>query len=275
MTRRLLKPSDYRGAVIGISPSLLSARTFRALGATPRGYLARELPPFVFDGAELDLATLERDGYDINGSSITANVALWPKVFSVVANRMMLTKLTAAQRDILRTAGREALGAAIARLHNKDRVEAGILCRRGRVTFVTATPPQLAALRAAVRPVYAQLELNPQTGSFIREIEAMKRGLPPDRVVPCSEPPPRQKGQFPRASTAVTPLDGHLGDDGEPCRSRRRRRGSLPHDPEARTPRSRFARGGTRVRSASEVTRSSSGPPTASASTAGTCFATP
>jgi TRAP-type C4-dicarboxylate transport system substrate-binding protein len=208
LTRRLLKPSDYPGAVIGIGPSLLSARTFRALGATARGYLPRELPPFVFDGAELDLATLERDGYDITGSSITANVALWPKAFSVVANRLMLTKLTAAQRDILRRAGREALGAAIARLHNKDRVEAGILCRRGRVTFVTATPRQLAALRLAVRPVYAQLELNPQTGSFIREIEAMKGGLPRDRVVPCSEPPPRQNRPFPHARPAVTPIDG-------------------------------------------------------------------
>ena len=208
LTRRLLKPSDYPGAVIGIGPSLLSASTFRALGATPRGYLARELPPFVFDGAELDLVTLERDGYDIKGSSITANVALWPMAFSVVANRTMLTKLTAAQRDILRMAGREALGAAIARLRNKDRAEAGILCRRGRVTFVTATSPQLAALRAAVRPVYAQLELNPQTGSFIREIEAMKRGLPRDRVVPCSERPPGQNRPFPHASTAVTPLDG-------------------------------------------------------------------
>src|SRR4029450_11993630 len=114
-----LKPSDYPGAVIGIGPSLLSARTFRALGATSRGYLPRELPPFVFDGAELDLVTLERDGYDIQGSSITANVALWPKAFSVVVNQMTLAKLTAAQRDILRRAGREAPGAAIARMHNK------------------------------------------------------------------------------------------------------------------------------------------------------------
>ena len=30
LTRRLLQPSDYPGAVIGIGPSLLSARTFRA-----------------------------------------------------------------------------------------------------------------------------------------------------------------------------------------------------------------------------------------------------
>jgi TRAP-type C4-dicarboxylate transport system substrate-binding protein len=208
LTRRLLEPSDYRSAVIGISPSLLSARTFRALGGTPRGYLPRELPPFVYDGAELDLVTIERDGYDTEGSSITANVAFWPNAFVVVANRSMLTKLTAAQRDILRRAGREALGAAIARLRNKDHVEARTLCRRGRVTFVTATPPQLAALRAAVRPVDAQLELNPQTRSFIREIEAMKRGLPRDRVVPCSEPPPRQKRPFPHATTVVTPLDG-------------------------------------------------------------------
>ena len=236
LTRRLLKPSDYPGAVFGITPSLLSARTFRALGATPRGYLSRELPPFVFDGAELDLVTLERDGYDINGSSITANVAFWPKAFSVVANRMMLAKLTAAQRNILRRAGREALGAAIARLHNKDRVEAGILCRRGRVTFVTATPPQLAALRAAVRPVYAPARARPENGvvhSRDRGDEAWVASGPGGSMLRASASSEHAVSERKHCCDAAR---RHLGDDGEPCRSRRRRRGSLPHGLEARTP---------------------------------------
>jgi TRAP-type C4-dicarboxylate transport system substrate-binding protein len=200
LTRRLLKPSDYRDAVIGIRPSLLSATTFRALGASPRGYVPGELPPFVFDGAEIDLVTLEGNEYDIEGSSLTANFAFWPKAFVVVANRKVLAKLTEAQRDILRRAGRKALAPAIARLRNEDRVEAGILCRRGRMTFVTVTPPQVAALRAAVRPVYAQLVSNPKTRSFIREIQAMKRKSSPERVVSCFTPPSPQK--------AATLLDG-------------------------------------------------------------------
>jgi TRAP-type C4-dicarboxylate transport system substrate-binding protein len=200
LTRRLLKPSDYRDAVIGVRPSLLAAATFRALGASPRAYAPGELPPFVFDGAELDLVTLEGNEYDIEGSSLTANVAFWPKAVVVVANRKVLAKLTAAQRDVLHRAGRKALAPAIARLRNEDRVEAGILCRRGRMTFVTATPSQVAALRAAVRPVYAQLVSNPKTRAFIREIEAMKRKSSPERVVPCFAPPPPQK--------AATLLDG-------------------------------------------------------------------
>jgi TRAP-type C4-dicarboxylate transport system substrate-binding protein len=200
LTRRLLEPSDYRDAVIGIRPSLLSAKTFRALGASSRGYLPGELPPFAFDGAELDLVTLEGFEYDVEGSSLTTNVSYWPKALVVVANRQVLSKLTASQRDALRRAGGTALASAIDRLRNEDRVETAVLCRRGRVAFVTATPPQVAALRAAVRPVYAQLLRNRQTASFVREIEAMKQGSSPDGVVPCFAPPPPRH--------AVSLLDG-------------------------------------------------------------------
>jgi hypothetical protein len=201
LTRRLIEPSDYRDAVIGIRPSLLSATTFRALGATSRGYLPRELPPWVFDGADLDPFTLEANQYDAHGSSITTNVTFWPEAFIVVANPTLLAKLTAEQRDILRDAGREALTPAIARLRNENRVATDILCRRGLMDFVAATPSQLAALRASLRPVYAELERNPQTRAFIHEIEAMKRRSPPERAVACSGPPPPPQ-------KATTVLDG-------------------------------------------------------------------
>jgi len=200
LARRLLKPSDYRDAVIGITPSILASRTFRALGASPREYRPGELVPYVFAGAELGLATLAGNSYDTEGSSLTANVSFWPDMFLVVANRQVLAKLTPGERKILQKAGSEALAPAIARLRNDDRVETDILCQGGRMSFVTATQPELASLRAAVHPVYAQLKRNARTRSFIGEIEAMKRRSSPEQAIPCAAPPPPQK--------ATTLLDG-------------------------------------------------------------------
>ena len=200
LSRQLVKLSDYRDAVIGITPSILSARTFRALGASPREYRAGELVPYVFGGAELGLATIEGNAYDTEGSSLTANVAFWPDMFLVVANRQVLAKLTPGERKILQKAGSEALAPAIARLRNQNRVETDVLCQSGRMSFVTATGLELASLHAAVRPVYAQLERNARTRSFIGDIEAMKRRSSPEQAIPCSAPPPPQR--------AATLLDG-------------------------------------------------------------------
>jgi TRAP-type C4-dicarboxylate transport system substrate-binding protein len=212
LTRRLLQPSDYGGAVIGSAPSRVSARTLRALGATTRAHLPWNLPPWEFDGAELDLLTLERNANDGPGSSLTANVAFWPRAFVVVANRSVLANLTANQREALRQAGREAVGPAFARLRTEDREEATILCRRGRLAFVSATPTDIATLRAAVRPVYAELERDEQTRSFITAIETMKRRPPAPEASHCpgrrARREARAPGESPARENVATPLDG-------------------------------------------------------------------
>jgi hypothetical protein len=197
--RRFLAPSEYRGAVFGIGPSILSLETLQALGARPRTYISPDLP-YAFDGAELDLATIEGHEYDTSVTSLTGNVVLWPRAFVVVANRKVFARLTAKQREILRTAGREALEPAIRRLRIEEQDEAGILCRRRRLRLVQATQPELAALRAAVRPIYARLERSAVTRARIREIESMKRRLPPEPPVGCGPPLARQR--------STTPLDG-------------------------------------------------------------------
>jgi TRAP-type C4-dicarboxylate transport system substrate-binding protein len=211
LTRRLVKASDYRDAVLGTAPSLISAQTLRALGATTRAYRPRDLPPWEFDGADLDLLTLERDEYDGPGSSLTANVAFWPRAFVVVANLNVLAKVTRNQRDALLEAGRGAVGLAVRRLQAEDRQEAAMLCRRGRVVLIQATPKDIASLRAAVRPVYADLERDPQTKSFIHAIEAMKRRSPAPEASRC----PRTHGRGEQArpeppdnENVATPLDG-------------------------------------------------------------------
>lgn len=211
LTRRLLDASDYRGAVIGTAPSLVSAQTLRALGASPRAYLPRNLPPWEFDGADLDLQTLELDQYDGPGSSLTANVAFWPRAFIVVANRNVLASVAPNQRHALLEAGREAVGPAVARLRAEDRQEAAILCRRGRLALVRATPRGIATLRAAVRTVYVNLEHESQTRSFVHAIEAIKRRSPAPEASRC----PRQHArgeeagpELPTREEATTPLDG-------------------------------------------------------------------
>jgi hypothetical protein len=112
----------------------------------------------------------------------------------------MFGQLTPEQRQALRTAGPEALAPAIAHLRTTERDEAGILCRRGQARFVRATPAQLAGLRAAVRPFYAELEREPKMRSLITAIASLKRRLAPAPAVDCSRSP---------SPTAVaTPLEG-------------------------------------------------------------------
>jgi TRAP-type C4-dicarboxylate transport system substrate-binding protein len=197
--RRFVAPSEYRGAVFGIGPSILSLETLEALGARPRSYIPGNLP-YAFDGAELDLTTIEGQGYDTSVTSLTGNVVLWPRAFVVVANRKVFARLTSEQREILRRAGRETLAPAIRRLRIEERDEAGILCRRGQLTLLQATNRELAELRAAVRPVYATLERSAETRTRLRKIESMKRRSPPAPPVRCGLPLARQR--------STTPLDG-------------------------------------------------------------------
>jgi TRAP-type C4-dicarboxylate transport system substrate-binding protein len=182
-SRALVAPSDYRGEMIGIRPSAVAEQAFDALGGTSRAYVPGHLA--AFDGAELDSYTLETNHFDVPGSALTANVALWARPQVVVMQRKAYDALAPAQRDVLRRAGREALDAEIARLKADSTSETDVLCRRGHLRYVRATHADAAALRAAVRPVYAAIERNALTRLAIREIESLKRTSRPDTEPPC------------------------------------------------------------------------------------------
>jgi TRAP-type C4-dicarboxylate transport system substrate-binding protein len=200
ISRRLVSPSDYRGATIGIRPSLVSSTTFRTLGATPRSYVPGHLPR-TFDGAELEFVTIEGNRYGRPGTSLTVNVGLWPRAFAVVANKDVLARLDPTKRQILRRAGMTALEPALARLRSDDKDEASTLCRGGRMAFVKADGQQLVALRTAVQPVYDSLERSAQTRRVIRAIERMK-----NRVAP--EPTPGCAATSASSVRGRTPVDG-------------------------------------------------------------------
>jgi len=182
VTRPLLGPTDFAGATIGLRYGRVALDSLTALGATPKGYAIHALGRV--DGAELDPWTIARNHYDTTGSALTANVALWARPETIAIRRAAFERLSSGQRDVLRRAGREAIAPTLTRLRRELKGALEVVCGRGAMTLVTASPTQVAALRNAVRPVYATLQRDPQTRNLIAEIRRLGGGA--DDVPSCA-----------------------------------------------------------------------------------------
>jgi TRAP-type C4-dicarboxylate transport system substrate-binding protein len=180
LSRSLVGPPDYAGAVFGIRYGGVARDSIGALGATAKAYRIGSLAKL--DGAELDLQTIAGNGYDARGSRITANVVLWARPETIVISRAAFDRLPAEQREVLRRAGGEALAPALARIEKEQEGALEVLCGRGNATFPTASPSELAALRAAVQPVYDELERDAQTREFIAQIRKLRGGVEGESV---------------------------------------------------------------------------------------------
>ena len=201
MARPLLRPSDYAGLRIGVQQSRVADATMRALGATPVRFPATRAMTGL-DGIEEQISSIEGYQYDKVGRYLTANVSLWPRPLVLFANGKAWAALTPAQRRILSQAvtGDQTAETNVARYN--ERIETAILCRRGLLRFLTASPADLAALRRAVQPVVHQLQRDPQTGRYIRQIEAMGKGVAAEPAPGC--------GHTARPAGKAGPLDGVL-----------------------------------------------------------------
>jgi hypothetical protein len=175
--------ADYRAATIGVRPGQIEEATFRALGASTRVY--GSLHPSFFAGAALDPLAIVDSEYQ--GETLAANVVLWPRAETVVMNRRAFGALTPAQRVILRAAGRAAIGPHLARVERSDEDAVRAICTRNLVSLVTASPADVAALREAVRPLYAELERDPETRELIAEIRELDDGAGSEPLR-CSAP---------------------------------------------------------------------------------------
>jgi TRAP-type C4-dicarboxylate transport system substrate-binding protein len=182
LSRPLAGPDDYRGATIAIRYGDVARKTFAALGATTKGYNVGVLPAAA-DGAELDVNTIGLNTYDVHAKGLTSNVVLWVRPETIFANRQAFERLTPAQQQILRRAGREALVPELARITKDDQAALSAICRRGTLTLATASASDLAALRRAVRPVYAELNKDPFTKALISEIAKLR--IAPTDVIQC------------------------------------------------------------------------------------------
>jgi TRAP-type C4-dicarboxylate transport system substrate-binding protein len=167
-----LQPSDFEGQVIGGAENELSVRTLQALGATlealPAGGSLGGL-----DATEQHLAAIWGNRYDKDAEYVTANLNLWPRPLVIFADKEVFASLTSKQQAVLREAASAAIPGALAASRAEDEEAALLLCRRG-MTFAVASESELAELRGALEPVYAELTADPETKSYIDAITDLK-----------------------------------------------------------------------------------------------------
>ena len=202
LTRELVDLSDYHGARIGIRQSSLTEMTMKALGATPVPFTPGDVTGL--DGMEAHLSLI-RDSYAQDANSLTGNVIFWSRPGVIFANNAAFDALSADQQDVLRRAGVRALGVSVDEIGANAATLPDELCEFG-LKMVDASNGALAELRAAVQPVYDQIESDPGTKATIEAIEALRAGSKavPDAVecnVAASSPAPTP-------AAVVSPIDG-------------------------------------------------------------------
>jgi TRAP-type C4-dicarboxylate transport system substrate-binding protein len=216
----LLGPADWRGLTFAAFRSRETSAAIRALGAAPSDAWGTPLDQGLGNGTiggfekNLLIYRLHPDLWK-PARYVTANVNLWPQTLAVIGNPARLARLTSQQRAWLTEAVRDAAARSTGLIDGDAPLLAG-LCASG-ARFADASGADLAALRNAFAPVYAQVEQDPQTRQFIAEISRLKQQTPPGAalVIPagCSGMAP---GSAPgngspaggTKTTQVTPLDG-------------------------------------------------------------------
>jgi len=115
---------------------------------------------------------------------VTANVVLWPMPMTVVINRQTFDGLSDAQQNTLREAAADEVFDReyrfVAELEDEN---IGVLCGVG-TKLVHATAAHLAALQAAVQPVYQTIERGAGNRVAIERIRGLKGADKPD-VLSC------------------------------------------------------------------------------------------
>jgi TRAP-type C4-dicarboxylate transport system substrate-binding protein len=187
----MLAPSDYQAQPIAIRRSDVAASTIRALGTTSVELASADVSPRVL-GIETDLVDLLANRFNevTADETLPSNVSFWPRVTSIVMNDEAFAGLTGAQQRTLEAAGRSALGPSMTRLARDERTALGVVCQdadqRGSLALLSATPSHLAALRAAVDPVYRRLAQSATTRGVIASVEAMKQGVTATAAPDCA-----------------------------------------------------------------------------------------
>jgi TRAP-type C4-dicarboxylate transport system substrate-binding protein len=207
VSRPLLRPSDFARARIGVQQSLVGDETMRKLGARPQ-WIAGGAPIAGLDGIAEPISWIQGGRYDRVSKYLTTNLVLWARPIVLFANKAAFAGLTAFQRHALEQAAADEVTGQTKVVMEFERGDAGSLCADRRLRFVAARPAIFAALRRAVRPVFEQLERDPQARRFIAQIRALRaRFHARSSVVPSCASLSPPSVSFAAPGTA-TPLDG-------------------------------------------------------------------
>jgi TRAP-type transport system periplasmic protein len=183
VARPYVAPGDFAGQVVGIQDSAVAKQTFDALGATPKPVPA-EAPLDGLDAYEQQLASIAGNSYEADAKYVTSNVNLWPRPLVIVMGNDAYESLTDEQRSALRDAAESAIPKALEASRAEDDEAVDKLCKRG-LTFGTASEADVAELRTAFEPVYADLGSDPETKSYLDAITSLKTEIAASAEAPA------------------------------------------------------------------------------------------
>jgi TRAP-type C4-dicarboxylate transport system substrate-binding protein len=170
----LLGPGDWKGIRFRVYNSPVQADAVRALGATPANLsfsFMDQINAGTLRGAEFDIAQYKHNGFGKEAGNVTANVVLWPKVFALSLSRKRFDALTPQQQRWVRQAAEQAVTASVNAAYDEASA-ARTLCDRG-ARVVDASPGQVQALRAKLRPVLDTLAADPTDAQLLRDVQAI------------------------------------------------------------------------------------------------------
>ena len=175
---------DFDGTMIGG----VGGDVVGALGATTAAHVGGA--PFTgFDGNVMSVGGMNGRHVDLEAESVaaTGNLNLFAVPWIVIVNPDTYASLDADQQAALRDAGPATVDGVL-ESNIADQAEAlQMLCAVG-VEFVTMSDDDLADVRAALDPIYADLAADPEVAAYIQEVEQLKAelGVGPDSVT-CPE----------------------------------------------------------------------------------------
>jgi TRAP-type C4-dicarboxylate transport system substrate-binding protein len=236
-TSPLLAPADWKGVRFRTYNSSVQADAMAALGATPVnigfGWID-EVRAGKLRGVELDIAQYAHNDESTVAGNVTGNIVLWPKMFVLSLSKKRFDALSDQQRGWVRDAAAQAVAASAAATYDETGV-AKELCGKG-TRFVDASPDQVAAMRASLKPVIDKLAADPRNGPVLDAIQTVGAEHPAAEVpnvelscrqsvspAPAADDVPATKSGLPDgvyrveltvADVTGAGLDNHAGESG-------------------------------------------------------------
>jgi len=169
--------ADLRGKRIG-APAGIGGEAVRALGARPVAVGSGGNLRAVDGSAQLHLTAFLANHYARTLPYVAAQ-ALWPRPPVVIAGSRVWARLSRADRNALLEAGRLAAAPGLALIRAGDRSALPALCRQGARFFHA----DVAGLRRAVEPVYAEMRRDAVAARVLAAIDGMRT---PDAAAPIA-----------------------------------------------------------------------------------------
>jgi TRAP-type C4-dicarboxylate transport system substrate-binding protein len=173
----ILGPADWRGIRFGTLKSEGQVEAIRALGGGPvqifGPHRSEALEKGTLQGFEFGLWLFTDPQWSSRAPYVAANVHLWPQMDVVLANPERVDGLSSEQRGWLEKAAQDAARRSAA-LADRDDKALEVACQAG-ARFAEASEADLASLREAFEPVYANLRRHSATNAFIERIHALKQ----------------------------------------------------------------------------------------------------